>query len=284
MLRSDLRPGWRLAAASVALGAGLLTASPALAATNSLTTRLQPAAVAATHGSATFVVGNTSAVDGMNPFVGQTGTDFEVYGLIYDDLTDYGQLDYSAQPRLATSWSVSRNQLVWTYHIRHGVKWSDGVPLTAADVAYTFNRDIHGSAERADNLSYIQNITTVKATGPYTVVMTVSKPTPGMNKLIVSILPEHIWKNVPESKVTTFANSNPVGSGPFIVTKFAEGQYVDLKANPGYWGGKPGISKLIFQNYANPSAEAFALKNGSIDFAENLTSLLFNSLKGTPGV
>src|ERR1022692_1143135 len=169
MLRSDLRPRWRLAAASVVLGAGLLTASPALAATNSLTPRLQPAAVAATHGSATFVVGNTSAVDGMNPFVGQTGTDFEVYGLIYDDLTDYGQLDYSAQPRLATSWSVSPNQLVWTYHIRHGVKWSDGVPLTAADVAYTFQRDIvPNSLEYSDNSAYVQNITSVRQTGPYT--------------------------------------------------------------------------------------------------------------------
>ncbi|MEP7025122.1 MAG: ABC transporter substrate-binding protein, partial [Actinomycetota bacterium] len=235
-------------------------------------------------GRSTFVVGNNEAVDTLNPFVGVTSQDFEVYGLIYDGLMDYGQLDYSPSPRLAVSWSHSADGLTWTYHIRHGVTWSDGVPLTAADVAYTFNRDIHGSAERADNLSYIQNITSAKATDRYTVVMKVNKPTPGMNRLIVSILPEHIWKNVPESKVTTFANSNPVGSGPFIVTKFSEGQFVGLKANPHYWGGKPGISKLIFQNYANPSAEAFALKNGSIDFAENLTSLLFNSLEGDKGI
>jgi peptide/nickel transport system substrate-binding protein len=236
------------------------------------------------HGASTFVVGNNDAVDTLNPFVGFTSQDFEVYGLIYDNLMDYGQLNYSPSPRLATSWSHSPDGLTWTYNIRHGVRWSDGVPLTAADVAYTFNRDIHGSAERADNLSYIQNITSAKATGKYTVVMKVSKPTPGMNRLIVSILPEHIWKNVPESKVSTFANSNPVGSGPFIVTKFSEGQFVDMKANPNYWGGKPGISRLIFQNYANPSAEAFALKNGSIDFAEGLTSLLFNSLKGDKGI
>jgi peptide/nickel transport system substrate-binding protein len=272
----------QIAAAAAVLGLCLM---PVSAATASSSPSASPSASpAAAHGPSTFVVGNNVAVDTLNPYVGVTSQDFEVYGLIYDNLMDYGQLNYSPSPRLAVSWSHSPDGLTWTYHIRHGVKWSDGVPLTAADVAYTFNRDIHGQAERADNLSYIQNITTVKATGPYTVVMTVSKPTPGMNKLIVSILPEHIWKNVPESKVTTFANSNPVGSGPFIVTKFAEGQYVDMKANPGYWGGKPGISTLIFQNYANPSAEAFALKNGSIDFAEGLTSLLFNSLKGAPGV
>jgi peptide/nickel transport system substrate-binding protein len=277
----------RLAVAAVAAVACLVPAATAQAA-GSATASGSPSPSstpqAGPHGPSTFVVGNSEAVDTLNPFVGFTQQDFEVYGLIYDDLMDYGQLNYSPSPRLATSWSHSPDGLTWTYNIRHGVRWSDGVPLTAADVAYTFNRDIHGAAERADNLSYIQNITSAKATGKYTVVMKVSKPTPGMNRLIVSILPEHIWKNVPESKVSTFANSNPVGSGPFIVTKFSEGQFVDMKANPDYWGGKPGISKLIFQNYANPSAEAFALKNGSIDFAENLTSLLFNSLKGVKGV
>jgi peptide/nickel transport system substrate-binding protein len=286
MLGPDWRPArrmrQRIAAVVVVLGLCLM---PVSAATASSSPSASPSASpAASHAPSTFVVGNNDPVDTLNPFVGVTSQDFEVYGLIYDNLMDYGQLNYSPSPRLAVSWSHSPNGLTWTYNIRHGVKWSDGVPLTAADVAYTFNRDIHGSAERADNLSYIQNITTVKATGPYTVVMTVSKPTPGMNKLIVPILPEHIWKNVSEKQVTTFQNNNPVGSGPFIVTKFAEGQYVDLKANPDYWGGKPGISNLIFQNYANPSAEAFALKNGSIDFAEDLTSLLFNSLKGSPGV
>jgi peptide/nickel transport system substrate-binding protein len=277
----------RLAVAAVAAVACLVPATVAQAAGSAAASGSpSPSSTpqAGPHGASTFVVGNSEAVDTLNPFVGFTQQDFEVYGLIYDDLMDYGQLNYSPSPRLATSWSHSPDGLTWTYNIRHGVKWSDGVPLTAADVAYTFNRDIHGSAERADNLSYIQNITSAKATGKYTVVMKVSKPTPGMNRLIVSILPEHIWKNVPESKVSTFANSNPVGSGPFIVTKFSEGQFVDMKANPDYWGGKPGISKLIFQNYANPSAEAFALKNGSIDFAENLTSLLFNSLKGAKGV
>jgi peptide/nickel transport system substrate-binding protein len=223
-------------------------------------------------------------VDTLNPYVGFTAQDFEAYGLIYDNLMDYGQLDYSPAPRLATSWSHSKDGLTWTYHIRRGVRWSDGVPLTAADVAYTFNRDIHGSAERADNLSYIQNITKVQQTGKYTVVMTVSKPTPGMSLLIIPILPEHIWKNVSEKQVTTFTNSNPVGSGAFTVTKFAENQSISLKANPHYWGGKPGISNLVFQYYANPSAEAFALKNGSVDFAEDLPVQLYKSLAGARGV
>jgi peptide/nickel transport system substrate-binding protein len=295
--RAASRRAWRrLGAAGTALGVCLALTLPAVAARASGSSS-SPAASAGASSSAspspsvtkyppsTFVVGDASdAVDTLNPFVGVTSQDFEVYGLIYDNLMDYGQLNYAPAPRLATSWSTSKNGLVWTYHIRRGVKWTDGVPLTAADVAYTFNRDIHGSAERADNLSYIQNITKVQQTGRYTVVMTVSKPTPGMDLLIIPILPEHIWKNVSEKQVTTFANSDPVGSGPFTVTKFSENQSVSLTANPHYWGGKPGISHLIFQYYANPSAMTFALKNGSIDFAEDLPEQLYKSLAGAPGV
>jgi peptide/nickel transport system substrate-binding protein len=280
MIRSLVKRGTLLAA--LLLVGGVVSAGAALA--GPATDAAQAAKPA---GSSTFVVGDTGAVDGMNPYVGLTSIDFEVYGLVYDNLMDYGQTNYAPTPRLATSWSVSKNQLVWTYRIRHGVKWSDGVPLTAADVAYTFQRDtVPGSTEEADNSAYVANIvhSSVKAIGKYTVQMRVTKPTPNMDLLIVPILPEHIWQHVSEKQVSNFPNNNPVGSGPFVVTNFKINQSVMLKANPHYWGGKPGISKLIFQNFTNPSAEAIALKNGSIDFAEGLTASLFNSLKGQPGI
>ncbi|MDQ6816725.1 MAG: ABC transporter substrate-binding protein, partial [Actinomycetota bacterium] len=78
----------------------------------------------------TFVVGNTTAVDTLNPYIGLTNADYEAYGMIWDNLSDYAQTpDYGGTPRLATSWSVSKDKLVWTYHLRHGVRWSDGVPF-----------------------------------------------------------------------------------------------------------------------------------------------------------
>ncbi len=291
MVRSPSTRGSRLP--SAARGASLLAALILCGGAATIGAAVAgPAAQAAQaaaqpKGPSTFVVGDTAAVDGMNPYVGLTSIDFEVYGLVYDDLMDYGQTNYAPTPRLATSWSVSKDQLVWTYHIRHGVKWSDGKPLTAADVAYTFQRDtVPGSTEEADNSAYVANIvhSSVKAIGKYTVQMRVTKPTPNMDLLIVSILPKHIWEHVSEKQVSNFPNNNPVGSGPFIVTNFKINQSVTLKANPNYWGGKPGISKLVFQNFTNPSAEAIALKNGSIDFAEGLTAPLFNSLKGQPGI
>ncbi len=281
-----LRPTWRLAAAGLALCAGLAIAAPAVAATGSPAVGSRPLTSSrAAHGPSTLVIGTDGAVDTLNPYNGFTSLDFEVYGNVYDGLMDYGQLDYSGTPRLATSWSHSADGLTWTYHIRHGVKWSDGQPLTAADVAYTFQRDIRpGTTELADNTAYVANITSVRQTGPYTVVMTVNKFTPVMNRLIVPILPKHVWEHVSEKQLSSFQNTSPVGSGPFIVTSFRVNQSITLKANPHYWGGKPGISGLVFQKFTNPSAEAIALRNGSIGFAEDLTAALFNSLKGAPGV
>ncbi len=146
MVRSPSTRGSRLP--SAARGASLLAALILCGGAATIGAAVAgPAAQAAQaaaqpKGPSTFVVGDTAAVDGMNPYVGLTSIDFEVYGLVYDDLMDYGQTNYAPTPRLATSWSVSKDQLVWTYHIRHGVKWSDGKPLTAADVAYTFQRDM----------------------------------------------------------------------------------------------------------------------------------------------
>src|SRR5262249_49524747 len=213
-----------LAAVGVMLCAGLAAAAALAFAATSAEGRGADAASRSAAASI-FVVGSPSAVDTLNPFDGFTPEDHEVYGLIYHHLLDYGQRNYAGSPRLATSWSHSKDGLTWTYHIRKGVKWSDGVPLTAADVAYTFQRNIrHGSTEFLDNEAYVGEITSAVATGKYTVVMKVKHFTPVMNRLEVPILPEHIWKNVSEKQLSSFKNLNPVGSGAFTVSSFSSNQ------------------------------------------------------------
>src|SRR5215472_1156280 len=279
MLRSNSGRRLRLTAAAAAVCAGLAVAAPAIGA------QAAPATQSPSAAKSTFVVGTTDAVDTLNPFLGFTSQDYEVYGLIYDNLMDYGQLNYAGTPRLATSWSHSPDGLTWTYHIRQGVKWSDGKPLTAADVAYTINRNIvPNSTEFADNEAYVGEITSAVATGPYTVVMKVKHFTPVMNRLEVPILPKHIWEHVSDKQLSSFKNLNPVGTGAFTVSSFSPNQSITLKANPNYWGGKPGIGTLVFQRFDNPTAMKLALANGSIDFAEGLTPALWHSLAGTPGV
>ena len=178
MLRSTSRPRLRLAAAGVALCGALAACLPALAAS------------AAPAGGARRRQPFPWHVDlrgrrhrrGRHPEpvhrIHQPGLRGLRADLRQPDGLRPAQL--RGTPRLATSWSHSKNGLVWTYHIRHGVKWSDGVPLTAADVAYTFQRNIRpNSTEFADNEAYVGEITSAVATGKYTVVMKVKHYTPG---------------------------------------------------------------------------------------------------------
>lgn len=236
-----------------------------------------------------LTVGIVNDIDSLNPFVGYVVEAYEVWGLMYDSLTGYGQKDFAAVPGLAEKWSTSADGKTWTYTIRSGVTWSDGTPLTARDAAYTFNRIINGTAEKTNYGNYVANIVKADAPNDTTLVLTTDQPTPTMLHLAVPILPEHIWKQISAEQVSTYKNSptdvvKPVGSGPYILKERKVGQYVRLVANTSYWAGAPHMDELIFRVYSSPEALAQALKKGEIDIADSLEANVFDSLKGQPGI
>lgn len=236
-----------------------------------------------------LTVGVVNDIDSLNPFVGYVVEAYEVWGLMYDSLTGYGQKDFAAVPGLAEKWTTSADGKTWTYTIRSGVTWSDGTPLTARDAAYTFNRIINGSAEQTNYGNYVANIRSAEAPDDTTLVLTTDQPTPTMLHLAVPILPEHIWKQISEKQVTTYKNSptdtvKPVGSGPYVLAERKVGQFVRLVANKNYWAGAPHMDELIFRVYSSPEALAQALKKGEIDIADSLEANVFDSLTGQPGI
>ncbi len=258
-----------LAAAATALAGG---AAPASGASN----------------GTTFTVGIKQDIDSLNPFTGIVASAYEAYQMTYDTLTDYSAKDFSTQPALAERWDVSPDGLTWTYHLRPGLKWSDGQPLTSRDVVYTFNRVRNGKYEQTNYGNYVAPITSVKATDDTTVVFTVKKPTPIMLHLYVYILPEHVWKDIDEKQVKSYTNEpgpdGLVGSGPYVVAEHQKGQFLRFKANPNYWGGKPAVDEVVFRVFQNDDSLAQALRRGEIDFADDLGANVYNSLEGAPGV
>ena len=111
---------------------------------------------AASSGSSptTFTVGIMQDLTSLNPFAGYLYEDYEMYALMYDTLVGYCEKDFSPVPRLAESWQESEDKKTWTYKIRSGATWSDGVPLTAKDAAYTFNRIIQGGPDSTEQVNY----------------------------------------------------------------------------------------------------------------------------------
>ncbi|HEX5018410.1 MAG TPA: ABC transporter substrate-binding protein [Actinomycetes bacterium] len=238
-----------------------------------------------------FVVGELQKVDNLNPFKGITVAAYETWALTYNTLTGYSAEDFSPVPQLAESWEASDDNLTWTYHLVDNATFTDGEPLTADDVVYTFKRVIAGeSIEKTNYGSYVRNIETVKATDDYTVVMTVKEPTPVMNNLQIPILPEHIWSEIDSNELPKYTNepdSDPpgmVGSGPFKLVEVVQGQSYRFEANPDYWAGAPNIDGVEFKIYQNDNSLVTALENGEIDFADDLDAKLFATLEGNPDI
>ena len=195
------RPLALAAAAALALGVGL--AGPAGASSSSPTPA--PSKV-------TFTVGILGDIDSANPFTGIVAEAYEIFQMEYPTLTEYSATDFSPAPGLAESWQESADKKTWTYKIRSGLTWSDGEPLTAKDAAYTFNRIINGEYEQTNYGSYVENITKAEAPDDTTLVLTVSKPSPIMEKLYVYILPQHIWEKIDEKAVKSYKNEGTEAS------------------------------------------------------------------------
>lgn len=226
----------------------------------------------------------TGTIATMNPFTAYHLGDTEIGRVMYAFLTSYSQQDFSPQPGLADKWSTSADKLTWTYHIRSGMKWSDGQPITAKDVAWTFNKIMTDKAAAAANGNFVTNFDTVTAVDDGDVAIKTKTPQVTMLALDVPIVPEHVWSKVTDVGKYENLQYPVVGSGPFTLTNFTQGQSVTLKANPAYYGQKPAYDQLEFRHYDNVDAAVQGLKNGDVDVVSNLTPAQFSALQSTPNV
>jgi peptide/nickel transport system substrate-binding protein len=175
---------------------------------------------------------------------------------------DYVRSNYVI-PWLAKSWAWSDGNKTLTFHLRTGVQWSDGKPFSSADVVFSYELMKKYPALNGAGIEF----NTVTAPNADTVVLTFATPQELNFDAIASlvIVPEHIWSKV--KNPTTFADANPVGTGPFELASFTPQSYL-LKRNPHYWQkGKPDIAGLRFVAYSDNSTQANAITEGQIDWA-----------------
>jgi peptide/nickel transport system substrate-binding protein len=223
-------------------------------------------------GKVVLKLGMTNIPDNLNPFVGQLSSCYEIWSLNYDLLVgfsagDYGHPQGAAATGLADSWTSSADGKVWTFHIRSGVKWQDGVPLTAKDVAFTYNYVMKN--QLSNYTMYTNFIKSVTAPNDTTVVFTCTKPKANMLNMWVYIVPQHIWSAVSgKAAGTSYQNNAPiVGSGPFQLTQYKRDQYAIMMANKSYWGGAPKIDEVDFVYYQNRDTLVHDLTAGSLQGA-----------------
>lgn len=157
---------------------------------------------------------------------------------------------------LATDYTVSEDGLTWTVKIRNDVKFHDGVPLTAKDVAFTFNTAADAAGEV--DLSMLEKATAIN---DETVEFKLNdNQATFINKLsVIGVVPEHAYNEN--------YGQNPIGSGPYKFVQWDKGQQVLLEANPDYYGQQPYFKKLTIV-YMEADTAFAAAKSGQIDLAE----------------
>ncbi|WP_438021308.1 ABC transporter substrate-binding protein [Sorangium sp. So ce315] len=187
---------------------------------------------------------------------------------IYEPLLVYNTMKGEFTPWLASKYEWSNGNKTLTFTTRPGVKWSDGQPFTAKDVAFTFGLLKKHAA--LDLQGVWKWLTAVEVKNDSTVEFSLTRPyVPGLTFLgHQPIVPEHKWKDVADP--VTFTNENPVATGPFTEVKTFQNQIYELGRNPNYWQqGKPAIKGLRFPAYPGNDQANLALLNGEVDWAGN---------------
>ena len=141
---------------------------------------------------------------------------------------------------LATEWRLTNNNLTWIVTLRKGIQFSDGHPLTAEDVAFTYNQILEqGSSHDLSVLKMAEPLT------PYSVAFhLIDCDITFLDRLSsIGIVPKHLYLQA--SKHKRSYGENPIGSGPYVLNQWVKNQYVSMSLNPFYYGKKPVFPKLI---------------------------------------
>ena len=201
---------------------------------------------------------------GFNPYNGHPNAG--VLGLVYETLYFVNVNDGSFTPMLATGYQWNSENTQVTFTIRQNVKWKDSQPFTADDVAFTFN--LMKQYPAADGLGVWSFLKDVTAPDPNTVVMTFQKAYPPVLVNIagkVYIIPKHVFATVGDP--TKYLTGNPVGTGPFKLTRYQPDVAVYDK-NPNYWqADKVKVDEIRFPEYKDNATLELALPKGDVDWA-----------------
>ena len=196
----------------------------------------------------------------------RSGRTIDLINLVYDTLF-YSPWQEDPEPWLAESATVSKDKKTWTIKIRKGIKWSDGQPLTAEDVRFTyyyfFKTEQGLFSHHVNDLPYVYRFRVIK---PDTVrfVCREACPTfdidPGAH---IPIIPKHIWASI--TQPNTFTKELPVGTGPYRLVENVRDQFYRFESNKTYFKGRPLVDEIVMPIIPDSSAMFLALRAGQVD-------------------
>ncbi len=242
--------------------------------------------VAITPASAQSTSGRTLIID--NSFVLVTADPGHVYeqtgnlidNAMYDTLLTYANGGFqTVVPQLATSYQTLNGGRKYVFHLNPAAKFSDGTPVTSADVAWSLTRMVNLKG----NPAFMLAGETITTDGPETVVMTSAAPNPAIPYILpnpacgileMKVVEAHGGTDAANASTKDTAENwlddNSAGSGPYVMKSFSTTSQVVLQANPNYWGPKPAWSTIVIRNTATSAIERLDVQRGTNEIAIDL--------------
>jgi len=239
------------------------------------------------HQGGTIVTATFTDVKTFNTLL-TTDSETHTYSrLLHSGLVSLNPVTQVAQPSLAESWEISPDELVWNFHLRKGLKWSDGQPFSADDVLFTMQliNDKRVAAVAHDSLGASGEILwskqgdyLVQAKLPSKFVTFLRHLEPGT----CPILPKHKWEKAylegrfPEMMRPDMNPADLVGLGPFILKSYTPGQKLVLTRNPEFWktdargNHLPYLDEIVFLIMGNQDQIALKIESGELDTYQNI--------------
>ena len=197
----------------------------------------------------------------INPAMDEHG---EINILIFNGLTAHDG-DNQVVPCLAKSWDYDEESFTYTFHLEENVKWHDGEDFTAEDVKFTIEAimDPENGSENAPNYEDVAEISVIDA---HTIAFRLTAPNAAfLDYMTMAILPKHLLEGEDMQSSSFFRN--PVGTGPYRLESWDEGQAIILVRNEDYFKGPANIERIIFKIVPDDNAQAMQMKTGELDLA-----------------
>jgi len=238
----------------------------------------------------TAVVGGRGEIPSVNPLVSPDLVSAQVGRFVL--FTPLVRLDEELRPRprLAREWEFDPDSSAVVFRLREDLRWHDGEPVTARDVAFTFRR-VKDPAVPYPNRSYFATWDSVEVLGPHTLRFALSgvtaEPLYGWSRL--PVLPAHVLGEVPPERLAEhpFGTTAPVGNGPFRFREHRPGDRWVFEANPDFpegLGGPPRLDRLVYRVVPDATTLLAELRAGEVDFYMSVTPAQARRLRDAEGV
>jgi peptide/nickel transport system substrate-binding protein len=256
-------------------------------------TMLPAAAPTAAADPVVLRVGTTQDLDSLNPYATLLVVGYEAFQLNYNLLVDFGP-DLEPAPGFADTWERAADGHSWKFHIRDGMKWSDGQPATSADVCFSWQLALDSiKANGAGSLGagYLDpglddaKVSKISCPDASTMIATTDDGSDRILQTYLPIIPKHIWSKQTYKTIGDAKFDPPlIGSGPYQAVEWQTGQFVRFVRNPNYWGPKPYADEVVIQIYKSADTMVQALKAGELDYAHSVLAEQFDQLKTEPDI